>query len=119
MLPLLFHSIPNPTDHNTTHVSTPQTTATATTSIATPQAALNVLQGANAVNGGTPSPFVAQVQASPVGQGLAPQQLEVAYASVHGAAACNTCGFEGDVAGQFVGDGACVRWVGTVIVGLV
>lgn len=70
-----------------------------------------MLQGANVVNKDTPSPFVAQVRASPVGGSglLQPQQLEVAFASVNGAAACNTCGFDGDVAGQFIGDGMCVR----------
>lgn len=71
-----------------------------------PQAAINIIQGRNTINDGTPSPFVTQIRASPVGKGMQPH--DVAFASVNGASACNTCGFEGDVATEFVGDGASV-----------
>jgi hypothetical protein len=95
---------------SSTHTHTSTTTnyrqVPAAVSIA-PQAALNVLQGSNGVNSGSPNALVAKLQASAIGAGMKP--LDVAYASVNGAAVCNTCGFQGDVAQQFVGDGACVR----------
>lgn len=73
----------------------------------TPQAALNVLSGSNEINSGTPSPFVAKIQASAVGKGMAP--LDAAYVSINGASLCNTCGFRGDVSQEFIGDGAFSR----------
>ena len=72
-----------------------------------PQAAINILQGSNGVNDGTPNSFVAGLQGAAIGQGMKP--LETTYANVNGASACNSCGFNGDVATQFVGDGACAR----------
>lgn len=94
-----------------TYTNAQEAAATATTIDIIPQAAFNVLQGRNAVNDGTPSPFVSQIQASAVGKGMEP--LDVAFASVNGATTCNACGFEGDVATEFIGDGACIcvlRW---------
>ncbi len=65
-----------------------------------------MLQGSNGVNSGPPNAFVAKVQAA-LGGAVAP--LDVTYANVNGEAICNTCGFQDDVATQFVGDGASVR----------
>ncbi|KAM3568465.1 hypothetical protein VYU27_009412 [Nannochloropsis oceanica] len=71
-------------------------------------ASLNILKGANTVNDGTPSPLLAQLQNSALGEGMLP--FETVYANVNGdGTTCNACGFEGDMATQFIGNaaGAC------------
>lgn len=68
------------------------------------KAGLHVLQGSNSINAGMPNAFVAQLQALP---GAETQTLNVSFATLNGnATTCNACGFKGDVASEFLGDGA-------------
>jgi len=79
------------------------------TGVGESKAGMYVLQGSNSINEGTPNDFVTQLQALP---GAEIQTLNVAFATLNGnATTCNTSGFKGDVATQFVGDaaGACAN----------
>jgi len=73
---------------------------------------LNILQGTN-VNQGNPGAMLAQLQGSALGEGM--PLLETVYATVNGdGTTCNACGFQGDVAKEFMGEaaGACSKTEG-------
>ncbi len=71
-------------------------------------ASLQILQGTDAVDPGKPNAMLQKLEGSALGQNM--QHVDPVYAVVNGdGTTCNTCGFKGDVASEFVGEaaGAC------------